>query len=82
MLLRFIGRCQTPLMNAIIYKQLKLVKELLNSDDLNLAAVSYHTGDTALHFACVSDSSVALLGQDKRMTSQILNIKNNGLETA
>ena len=32
----------------------------------------------------MSDSAayVALLGQDKRMTSQILNIKNNSLETA
>ena len=50
---------------------------LLARDDLDLA-VTNKNGDTALHMACGKGYAdiVAMIGQDRRMTRQIMNMKN------
>ena len=56
---------------------------LLARDDLDIAATG-DFGDTALHLACMIGYAdcVALLGKDRRMTSNIINIKNRSGKTA
>ena len=55
---------------------------LLARDDLDIAATG-DFGDTALHLACMIGYAdcVALLGKDRRMTSNIINIKNRSGKT-
>jgi len=79
------GPSCTPLMAAVTYNKLEIVRILLDRDDLDLA-VTDEDGDTALHIACDYTKGnadiVAMLGQDRRMTRQIINMKNNDGETA
>merc|ERR1719318_2502135 len=66
-------------MIAVTYNQLEIVRILLARDDLDLAVTSNTDGDTALHMACDKGYAdiVALIAQDRRMTRQIMNMKNN-----
>ena len=73
----------TPLIAAVTYNNLEIVRILLARDDLDIAATNSY-GNTALHVACMNGSAecVTLLGQDRRMTSSIINIKCNVGNTA
>jgi ankyrin repeat protein len=74
---------QTPMMAAVRRNNIEIVRILLARDDLDITA-TYGNGNTALHWACYKGNAecVALLGQDRRMTINIINIKNNKGETA
>ena len=56
---------------------------LLAWDELDITYIDSF-GCTALHWACYKGRAecVALLGQDSRMNSRIINIKNNAGNTA
>ena len=73
----------TPLITAVKHNNIKIVRILLARDDLDIAAADVG-GGTALHFACYLGHAecVALIGQDSRMNSRIINIKNNAGNTA
>ena len=66
----------TPLMIAVQNNQLEIIKILLTNDDLDIATTNIF-GGTALHTACLYGNAdcVALLGKDRRMTRQIINLK-------
>ena len=66
-----------PLKGAVFGNNIEMLRILLARDDLDIAATD--SGYTALHFACAYGYAecIALIGQDRRMTSNIINIKNN-----
>jgi ankyrin repeat protein len=68
----------TPLIAAVRCNNIEIVRILLAKDDVDITANDY-TGDTALHWACDKGYAecVALLGKDRRMTKNIINIENN-----
>jgi ankyrin repeat protein len=68
----------TPLLIASQGNQLEIVQLLLSRADLDIGATNT-SGNTALHTACYHGyvDCVVLLGQDSRMTSKIINMKNN-----
>ena len=72
-----------PLMAAVTQNKLEIVKILLDRDDLDLAVTNKY-GDTALYMACMSgyDDIVALICQNRRMTGQIINMKDKDGYTA
>ena len=72
----------TPLIIAVIYNNIEIVRILLARDDLDIAATD-DVGN-ALHWACYNGYAecVALLGQDRRMNSKIINLKTENYETA
>ena len=72
----------TPLMAAVRHNQLEIVRILLARDDLAIA--DNYCSFTALHDACDFGKAdcIALLGQDRRMTRQIINMKTNNGQTA
>ena len=74
---------EPPLMTAVWGNNIKMVRILLARDDLDIAATNAN-GNTALHWACAMGYAecVALLGKDRRMTSNIINIKSNYGATA
>jgi ankyrin repeat protein len=69
---------KTPLMYAVRLNNIEIVRILLARDDLDIAATDSNVGSTALHLACMMGNAecVALLGNDRRMTSNIINIKD------
>ena len=73
---------KTPLIEAVSHDRPEIVRLLLARDELYIG--EYDFGETALHYACLKGSagSVALLGQDRRMTSQIINMRDITGETA
>ena len=73
----------TPLITAVYRNQREIVEILLVRDDLDIA-VTNPVGNTVLHYACFEGKAdcVALLGQDRRMTRQIINRKNKFGSTA
>ena len=75
--MKFSAHSHTPLMSAVSGNQLEVVKILLARNDLDIADTDQDS-DNCLHWACSNDQadSVALLGQDMRMTSKIINKKN------
>jgi ankyrin repeat protein len=77
---------KTPLITAVFYNNKEIVRILLAGDDVDIAATTGYVGYmyTALHWACYDGYAecVALLGQDRRMTSRIINIKNLYGQTA
>jgi ankyrin repeat protein len=74
---------QTPLKAAVRRNNIEIVRILLARDDLDITA-TYGNGNTALHVACYTGNAecVAVLGKDRRMNSNIINIKDNFGETA
>ena len=73
----------TPLITAVWYNNIEIVRILLARDDLDIAATNA-AGRTALHNACYKGHAecVALLGKDRNMNSKIINTKTNGGVTA
>ena len=60
------------------FNNTETVRILLAWDELDITYIDSF-GCTALHWACYKGRAecVALLGQDRRMTSKIINIENN-----
>ena len=75
---------KTPLMTAVWNNQLEIVRILLVRDDLDIAVTDGVGWLTALHYACMYGRAdcVPLLGTDRRMTSDIINMKNIYGDTA
>ena len=73
----------TPLMAAVSCNKLEIVKILLDRDDLDLSVTNEY-GDTALYMAFMFGYAdiVALICQNRRMTGQIINMKNKNGDSA
>merc|ERR1712098_508815 len=73
----------TPLMCAMMYNQVDIVRFLLTQPELQLGKVG-RDGETALHSACYNNNyyAVRLFCQDRRCGPSIVNMKNNNGVTA
>ena len=68
----------TPLNYAMEYNHHTIVTMLLARADTRLDVANCH-GDTGLHYACYKNSAscISVYGEDRRCSTNILNMKNN-----
>ena len=69
----------TPLMWAMCSNHPSIVTTILAYPHTKLDCSNTYTGDTGLHYACCcnSPSVIPIIGQDRRCTPGIINIRNN-----
>jgi len=68
----------TPLMSAMHGNQASIVTRLLSIPHIRLDCTNTTYGDTALHIACHNNSAsvIALIGQDRRCSPALLNMRD------
>ena len=73
----------TPLMWAMCSNHPSIVTTILAYPHTKLDCSNTYTGDTGLHYACCcnSPSVIPIIGQDRRCTPDILNIRDRGGRT-
>merc|ERR1719250_138519 len=71
----------TPLLAACMNNQVEVVREILATDSVVVAAVN-NKGMTALHLACLHGwvECIRAVGMDRRMNPDKVNRKNEGVD--